>query len=422
VQVLSGTHRSTDLLERVERGYPPEASRDSRLLHELVLGVLRRRMALHALLRDLVTGGLDRVSAPVRELLFILAYQAVFLRVPAYARVSTAVDAARRLQGEPAARLVNAVGRALERRLSAASDPLAGLDAMVRFSVPHWIYRRIREAIGRDPTDAELAALDSPAATVYRVNPACGASREEVIGRLRVLGVAATPTRAADHGLVAEHGARLRDLIPATLIPQDEASQLVVQVLDPQPGERIVDLCAGTGLKTTDILARAPGAKVLAVDLNPYRVRHAQDLCRATRVEEPAFLVADARRLPASLRGWADRVLLDAPCTGLGTLRRRPEVRYVRREEDIARATHLQEQLLQAAGDLVRPGGLLVYAVCSFAPEEGEQRIASLTSTNRFHLEPARIPSPWLRPDGTVLTLPWRDPMDGFFIAACRAL
>lgn len=430
VAALSGRRRSTDLLDRALRAYPPDREPDARLLHELVMGVLRRRLALAAVVGGLVRGGLGRVSPLVREVLLVLAYQALFLeRVPAHARVSSAVEAARRCQGEGAARLVNAVGRALEARLRDGGDPVAGMDPRIRWSLPEPAWNRMRATMGRDPTEEEAARLAEPASSTFRVHRARG-GRGEVLARLREAGVVATPTRFATEGVavtgrgVLRPGSRAPDggpWTPGWMLPQDEASMLAVQVLDPRPGEWVVDLCAGVGVKTTDILARAPGGTVVAVDRDARRLARAGRLCRRMGVGEPVFLAADARHLPADLAGRADAVLVDAPCTGIGTLRRRPEVRYLRREEDFARAAEVQRDLLAAAVGLLRPGGRAVYVVCSFAPEEGPEVVAAvLAARDDLRLEPIALPSPLRRPDGTAMTWPWRDGMDGFYLAVLR--
>lgn len=431
VEAMSGRSRSTDLLDQALRTYPPGRDRDARLLHELVMGVLRHRLALMAVLEQRVQGGIGRVSPIIREVLLVMAYQALFLeRVPAHARVSTAVEAARTLQGEGAARLVNAVGRALEARLRAGDDPLAPLSPPTRWSLPEPVWKRIGMVMGRDlgPDEADRIAGYAPWA--FRVNR-MWATREEAIARLREAGVEAEPTRFASDGVVISRrgptrwldgrGGRVEDWVPRRLIPQDEASQLVVQILNPMPGERIVDVCAGVGVKTADILARAPGARVVAVDLDWVRLKRAQRLCQTMGLGQAAFLCGDARHSGEGLKGWADAVLVDAPCTGIGTLRRRPEVRYVRREEDFARAARTQTEILAIASDLVRPGGRVVYAVCSFAPEEGPDVVASVLASRRdLHIEPIPLSAPFIQRDGTALILPWREAMDGFYVAVLR--
>lgn len=419
---MSGKARSTDLLEARLVRYSTD--KDARLLHELVMGVLRHRMALEVVLNEMVAGGLRRVSPAIRELLFTTAYQALHLRrIPEYAIVSGSVEAARVIQGEGAARLVNAVSRAIVQNRD-WERVVQDLEAKIRWSLPEPIWKRIVAVVGHEPTENEMEMVQSPAPVTLRVNQKW-TTREQALLFLHKLGIEAVPTTYADFGIVLTSRGAYRKLrlsrrawIPERFLPQDEASQLAVQVLDPKPGEKIVDLCAGVGIKTTDILARARGARVLAVDIDLGRLYKAKTLCRKSHVGEPVFLAADATRLPAALEGWADAVLVDAPCTGIGTIRRRPEVRYLRRDDDFCQARDKQVNIIEAALRLLRPKGRLVYAVCSFAPEEGPEVVEKVLSRNRqVKLGDVGLAPPIGRPDGTAQTLPWRENMDGFFFA-----
>lgn len=421
LRVLDGRARSTDLLNETLAAYPADA-RDAGLLHELVMGVLRRRLALEAVLGRLVRRPLDRTRPEILEILMILAYSALFLgRIPPHARVHAAVEAARRVGGEPAARFVNAVGRGLE-RLLADGDPLAGLAPAVRASVPAWVDAAAHAADPEPWDDATYDALAGRSATTLRAHGGA-AGRDALLGRLGELGIAAAPARWSPDGVVLEGGAPLRlpELVPRRAVPQDEASQLVVHALAPRDGERIADLCAGVGIKTSQVLGLAPGASVLAVDLDGRRLDRADALCRDAGPGRPERLAADARRLPDALAGTFDAVLLDAPCTGLGTLVRRPEVRYVRRPGDVDAAASLQGDLLAAAMRLVRPGGRLVYAVCSFAPAEGDAIVdRTLAASPGFAREPVPLDGPFVGADGALRTLPWRHGMDGFVAVRLR--
>jgi 16S rRNA (cytosine967-C5)-methyltransferase len=422
VRVLNGRARSTDEVHQARSRWPGDP-RDAALFQTLLMGVLRRRMALAHALRPLLKRPLEDAPAPVREVLLCLAFQALFLdRVPSHARVSASVEATRRLAGEGAARFVNAVGRGLERRL-AEGDPLAGLPAAVRASVPPAVMGQIRAADPGPWDDGLLEALAQPAASVLRVNPASG-NREDAMALLASRGVSARATALAAGGIAVDEGTPLADrgLVPRRLVPQDEASQLVVEALAPRDGERVLDLCAGNGLKTAQILGAAPGARVLAVDLDGRKLGRTRELCAAMGLPAPQTQAGDAGALGnGPLAGTADAVLLDAPCTGLGTLVRRPEVRYLRDEGDVARAAALQARLLQAAMPLVRPGGRLVYAVCSFAPAEGPAVVAdALARSPGWSLAPLDLGGPALAPDGTLRTLPWRHGMDGFYVACLR--
>lgn len=422
VEALSGRLRSTDLLNRFLKAYPSGASRDASFLHQLVMGVLRRRLALESVVSEHVNRPLSETRPLVRELLLTMAYQAVFLtKVPSHARVSASVDAARALAGGGASKFVNAVGRSLERALAKA-DLLEGMPSPTLYSLPDPVLTPMEEALGRAPTHDEMAATCHAAPSTFRVNLS-QATRQEVLERLETLGIDARRTTHSPEGIVADSPGVLKapGLVPRLLLPQDEASQLVVEALNPGPGERVVDLCAGNGLKTSQILARAPGVSVVAMDRDGDKLRRGQALCRSMRLPVPESVKEDARRIPVELQGTADKVLVDAPCTGIGTLVRRPEVRYLRTAADYQKASRSQAAILKAAVELLAPGGTLVYAVCSFSPVEGA-RVLDGVLDGRGDLD--RIPclpeSPFVRPDGSLLTLPWRDAMDGFFMAAVR--
>lgn len=422
VETLSGRSRSTDVLNRFLPAYTGRRSRDASFLHELVMGVLRRRMALESILSGLLTRSLSKTEPLVRELLLSMAYQAIFLsRVPSHARVSASVDAARTVSGEAASRFVNAIGRALERKL-ADSDILEGMSPRLRYSMPDPILDRMKEILGRSPNAGEYASTALTAPSVFRVNRAV-ASRQEVLQKLEEAGIEAHETPHAPDGLVAHSPGVLRTagLVPRFLVPQDEASQLVVEALDPQPGERILDLCAGTGIKTSQILGRAPGTAVVAVDRDSDKLDGCLSLCRSMGLPEPEILVRDVRHLVNSMKGTADAVLVDAPCTGIGTLVRRPEVRYLRAESDFKSASRLQAGILSSAVDLLAPGGRLVYAVCSFAREEGPEVVKGVLETRKDVEIGETLPDrPFGQPDGSLLTLPWGYGMDGFYVVTLR--
>lgn len=421
LRVMDGRARSTDLLHEALAAYPPD-SRDAGLLHELVMGVLRRRLALEAIVGRLVRRPLDRTRPEIREILMILAYSALFAtRIPAHARVHAAVGDARRIGGEPAARFVNAVGRGLE-RLLADGDPLPLLPPAVRASVPTWVDAAAHQADPGAWSDDQYEALAQRAPLALRAHGGT-AGREALRARLGERGIAAEPTRWSPDGVTVTGGAVLRqaDLVPKLAVPQDEASQLVVHALTPLNDERIADLCAGVGIKTSQIRGLAPTASVLAVDLDGRRLDRAEALCRDAGLAHVERLAADVRRLPAALNGTFDAVLLDAPCTGLGTLVRRPEVRYVRKPADIDAAHDLQVALLAASLDLVRPGGRLVYAVCSFLPKEGDRVVERvLAARPDFTREPVPLDGPFVGDDGALRTLPWRHGMDGFVAVRLR--
>lgn len=207
----------------------------------------------------------------------------------------------------------------------------------------------------------------------------------------------------------------------------DEAAAAAVRLLDPQPGERVLDVCAGGGGKATlaAILMENRG-NIAALDINTRALRRLEQACRRLGVTIVRPAKQDAREASGRFRGWADRVLVDAPCTGLGTVRRRPEIRWLREPADIPRLADLQGAMLDGAADCVRSGGHLVYAVCSREPEEGEKVIANFLARHPEFSQEETTPAffrGWrsaLLTGASVSTWPHRHETDGFFASRLR--
>ncbi len=419
---MRGGERSTDLINAAAPKY--RDPRDFGLLRELVGGVLRRRMALEAVVGPHVSRGLENTRPILREILLCHAYQLVFLdRIPAHARVSGAVEAARRMDGESGAKFVNAVARAVERDAPEKTGALlASMTPAARLSIPQAFMDQIDAANARGDIAGDLEMLACPAPVAVRVSRDPGL-RRTALAAIDASGTHAEPGRWAPDCMTLDSGRVLSsDAVPRLILPQDEASQLVATALMPADGLKIVDLCCGTGVKTSQILDIAPGAEVLGIDTDTRKLDRCKELCRAAGRGKPRVMGADATALPDEMDGRFDRVMLDAPCTGAGTLRRRPEVRYARNAGDFPRAAALQEALLERAARLLAPGGRLVYAVCSFSPVEGIDVVERVLARHaELRLAPTGLADVLQSPDLTVTTIPWAHDMDGFFIAAiCR--
>ncbi|HNU69342.1 MAG TPA: transcription antitermination factor NusB [Myxococcota bacterium] len=419
--VLREHQRSTDLTNQAAGSYRDQ--RDFGLLRELVGGVLRRMQALEAIVGPHVGRGLENTRPLLKMILLGHAYQAVFLdRIPAHARVSGAVNAARRLDGEKGAGFVNAVTRSVERL--ADGNPgrlLDGLTPWQLLSIPPVFMEHIRLAHGGVPGADDLARLASPSPISVRIRHR-GESRERALAALAATGTVATPGEFAPDCMILDSGAILAtDAVPSLVIPQDQASQLVAMALGPLDGANVLDMCCGVGIKTSQILDMSDQATVTAVDTDSAKLDRNKELCRAMGLAKPRVLGADATALPAAMEGTFDAVLLDAPCTGAGTIRRRPEVRYARSAADFGQAALLQKALLESALRMVRPGGRVVFATCSFSPTEGRDVLAAVLGARPgYELVETGLPTALESPDHTVTILPWAFEMDGFFIAAIR--
>ena len=376
--LLAHAMSGTDLaaaVSAVRRGLTEP--RDQTLLTELVSGTVRMRNAIDHQLALRCTRPLEALDAAVLTSLRLGAFQLMYLdRVPASAAVNDAVALTRRGGKTSAGGMVNAVLRALSRDREALVWPDApeALSLAVRYSHPEWLVERWLARYGGERTRRWLAFNNQAPQLCLATNRLHG-TRDELAQRLLAEGVTTEPTRRAGHGLLVVDGAALNTeaFREGRFVVQDEASQLITELGAIEPGDRVLDLCAAPGGKTVALAARcAPGGRVVACDVRPRRVR----LLRATlertgHADVPVVQVALAGDLPFSA-GAFDQVVVDAPCSGLGTLRRDPDIRWGRRAEDLPRLAAAQLTLLRRAAALVKPGGELIYSTCSSEPDENE--------------------------------------------------
>lgn len=400
---------------------------DAGLATELVLGVLRQRARVDWTLAAVLHRPLDDLPGRIRAILRLGAYQLLFLpRIPAHAAVDEAVTLAHTHGHAGTAKLTNAVLRRI------AADGERGLPGeppaqrlAVTLSHPRWLVERWLDRFGEGETAALCRADNEPAPPQARINT-LHLAREDVERRLAEAGVRVTPT-ALREGVAVEgpYGAR-RALVEAGLLTmQDLGAMLVTHVLDPQPGETVIDAAAAPGGKTTHIAERMRDrGRIIACDVHQGKLERLAARTAAMGLSSVEAHHLDARGLGAAFRGQADRVLLDAPCTGLGVLRRRPDIKWRLRPEDIPALAALQGDLLRGAAEAVRPGGVLVYSVCSTEEEEGHNVIeAFLRSHRAFAREPVTLPggvAGAAGPDGAAMLFPHRHGTDGFFIARLR--
>ena len=358
--------------------------RDRALVAEIATGVQRWRAALDFLIVHFSKRRIDRLDPEVVEILRLSAYQLLHLtRVPASAVVDDAVNLAKRVRKTSAAGLVNAVLRTISR--SRRELPLpprpaedAGDDATLEYlsvtlSHPRWLAARWLARFGFERTERWHRFNNLAAPLTLRANR-LKATPAEVAARLDAEGVKVAAARYAPDGLLVDEGHPLRGRAfeEGLFLVQDEASQLVPLLAGADPGARVLDACASPGGKTTALAASMAGGSVLvACDVRERRV----DLLRRTIAASGAANVAVVRAdllAPLPFTEPFDCVLVDAPCSGLGTLRRDPDIRWRRHETDLTAFAAAQLVMLQHAADVVRPGGRLIYATCSSEPEENE--------------------------------------------------
>jgi 16S rRNA (cytosine967-C5)-methyltransferase len=426
LQRVETTDAFADVLLAHRLAEAPFGARDRALVTRLVYGTLAWQGRLDHHLSTLVRGPLAKLDPPVRAALRLGLYQLLFLeRVPAYAAVDASVRLARRA-GRGASGLVNAVlrraGRTALTLPSADDDPVARL--AVEWSHPRWLVERWGRDFGFDELPALLAADNLRGRIALRANR-LRTTPEALAAELAEAGIETYPSVRAPDALVVGGGAARVRALPAwregRATFQSEASQLIAPLLGVGAGARVLDACAAPGGKTGHLAALA-GARGVVVALDPRAIGARLVQAESARLGAPAIhaVVGDACRPPLARR--FDAVLVDAPCSGLGTLRRHPEVRWRRRPADVDRLAGMQGALLAGTAALVRPGGTLVYAVCTLMREENEAVVEGfLRDHPRFTVEPAPAPATMVTPEGFLRTLPHRHALDGFFAARLRA-
>jgi 16S rRNA (cytosine967-C5)-methyltransferase len=354
-------------------------ARDRALAKQLAFGAVQRRLTLDHVIAEHV----DRKLEPaVRAALQLGLFQLMFLDgVAPHAAIGEAVELAK---PSPGHRLVNAVLRRVQREGAELPSDETPKGAAIRHSHPLWLVELWWDWLGPAQTRALLAADNEPAELALRVNPLVEHDLDDIPGRRDGDAIVVDgPFDALAHPAYAA----------GAFTPQSRASQLVAPIVDPQPGERVLDLCAAPGGKTTHLAALMQGTgEVVAVERNPQRAGALTATCERMRAANVKVVTADAKDFDGA-HGF-DRVLLDPPCSGLGTLRSHPDLRWRVTPADIDRLAAEQDALLAAARRALRPGGTLVYSICTLSPREERLVTADVRRT-----------------------LPPVDQTDGFYIA-----
>jgi len=415
--------------EALETGFSSLDKRDRAFLMEMTYGVVRYRDTVDWILKDfLKTPG--KLGAFTLNNIRLAVYQIFFMRVPDWAVVNEAVEiekisSSAIAHGKPS--LVNAVLRNILRKKSDIVMPFAAADTAqgiaINTSHPLWMIKRWVGRFGDDDAAALAEANNQVPRLTLRVNT-LKTSREDLLSLLSDNGIEASPTLFSPDGISLHTVRAIEDLSFAKglFTVQDEASQLVGYLLDPQPGERVLDACAAPGGKTTHIaqLMNNTG-EVVAVEKDPKRIARLEENLGALGAAVVKIINADIRDVKDI--GTFDRVLLDAPCSASGVIRKNPDVKYRHKPKDLQEYRSRQSALLASASQLVRPGGRLVYSVCSIEPEEGEEPVNGfLKADSEFGIIDAD--AGFLKgfiTEGFFRTYPHKHNMDGFFgVPMCR--
>jgi 16S rRNA (cytosine967-C5)-methyltransferase len=425
-----------DLLSDSFKRYDHLTTLDRAFLTELTYGVLRWRGLLDWVIRHFSNIPFEKIESEILNTLRLGLYQIFFLtKTPASAAVNESVELAKKARGKAGAGFVNAVLRSALREKETIPYPDMQQDPALHLAIiqsyPLWLVQRWIEEFGLEES-LKLCSVNNriPALTLRTNTLKIG--REDLIAKLRERGLTSVPTFFSDEGIL------LKDGSPASALPllneglfaiQDEASQLIALILDPQPGEKILDACAAPGGKTTHIAQKMKNqGEIFAFDLRQEKLKQIEEGCKRLGIKIVRTKIGDAvNPLPVPGEIKFDRVLADVPCSGFGTLRRNPDLKWRKNEKDIERLRHLQFSILKNLSGSVREGGLLVYSTCTVFHEENEVVVQRFLSEHRaFTLDSLAEVLPekchLFIKKGYFKTFPPADELDGFFAARLRKI
>ena len=396
---------------------------DKALLTEIVHGVLRWQSKLDWVLNGFFHGNFAKAEVTVRNTLRAALYQILFLdKVPDHAAVNEAVEFMKRIRSEKAAGLVNGVLRNIIRNKEGIHYPDVQNDAALylstMYSYPLWMVKRWMNRFGFYETEKLLDAQNQRPTQTLRVNT-LKTSVEDFMKMFELQNIPFDKARYLNGFIRTSH---LTNIAQSEIFRrgffsiQDESAGIASTLLDVQPGDRVIDLCAAPGGKTTFFGETMKNqGTIIAVDKYITRLNLVKAACDRLGITNVELVTADAAEFTTAP---ADKVLVDAPCSGLGVLAKKPDIKIKREMRDINDVVKLQAKILDNAATLVKPGGVLVYSTCTIEPEENFQTVKRFLADHpEFEIDrtPAQIPERLLTPDGTVETFPHRHGVDGAF-------
>ncbi len=416
-EVIRQGHSLTSLLPRWQEQV---SAQDRPLLQELCYGVLRWYTRLDALAAQLLQKPFKTKDTDVHALILLGLYQLIYLRVPDHAAVSATVAATAALKKPWARGLVNAVLRNFQRQSEALLIALDD-DPVSRWAHPHWLIEKLRAAYP-EQWQSILEANNQHPPLVLRINHA-KVTRDNYRQRLLALGIESEPTPHSEDGLILARPVDVESLpgfADGELSVQDSAAQLAAELLNAQPGEHILDACAAPGGKTAHVLERQPSVTMVALDQDGARLQRLHENLQRLQLNATA-ITGDAVDPDQWWDGHLfDRIMLDAPCSATGVIRRHPDIKLLRRSDDILQLAELQGRILKALWPLLKPGGRLLYITCSVLPQENVRQLQRFCR-EQHDLQEQPIVAQWgLAQSIGRQILPGQAEMDGFYYACLQ--
>ena len=448
--ILLASQRTDDTLDELieRRAASLRDPRDRALVMELVYGVLRRQETLDWRLGAVLAKPLQKLPTIVQMVLRLGAYQLLFLdRIPQSAAVNESVTLAKSYSRQLKRDWSGLVNGVLRNLIRTPKPPLPSPDGhlaqalSVQYGIPEWLVERWLGRMEREQVESACRMTSKIPAVTLRVNR-LRSTRDALVERLRHAGISASPTDVSPVGIVLEKGQDVTSLPgfeTGELYVEDEAAQLIPPILDPQPGDVILDACAAPGGKTTHLAERmGDRGTIYALDRSEARLARIRENAHRLVVRSIVAIVGDARK-PGEWSGIMtrstarqpaaplfDRILVDAPCSGIGVLRRHPEAKLRKDSSAFVRHQTLQFEILTSVAPCLRPGGVLVYSTCSTETEETEEVVSRFCEASRGWMRESV--APWLPPTalhfvtvlGALSTMGNAHGMDGFYAVRLR--
>lgn len=411
--------------------------KDRALITQLVNGVIQNKLLLDYIMSQFSKIKLSKLTPFVKNAIRLGIYQVYFLdRVPDFAAVNESVNLVKKNEGRKAANFTNAVLRNVLRHKEMLSFPEKDKDITkylsVYYSFPPWMVKRWLGLFGADFTEKLCRAFNEPPCLCIRVNTLL-TNRNNLLQRLKDEGVHAVPGKFADEAIYILQSPpihQLKSFEDGLFTVQDESSIIASLAVDPKANEQVLDVAAAPGGKSTHMAALMQNqGTIVSWDIHPHRVKLIEENASRLKASIVKTRVKDAKILDETMMGSFDRVLIDAPCSGLGVIRRKPDIKWSKKPDDIKALRNEQEHIFFVCSKYVKPGGVLVYSTCSIEPKENEELVEDFLAKNQeFAYDDLRKSLPETlhdelkSPYGYITLYPHIHGTDGFFVARLKRL